>query len=648
MDGAMSRRVRGAIVELLAGVADLSSITVYDFRCSVARHIGLGQNGLEHAAAEVNEWIKEAIASKGSPVAGSPAQRIAAVLADLGEGAASSKIRVHLVTLSRVLPETAEHCGLRDVNTMTREEIANCVWKAFDDPAPPVQGRAGRPRTRQEPIVKKLVVFQEKHADGDSHFHVAVLLQQPRTFAAAKRSLLARDSLPAHFSTTHTQWWSAIRYGHIPTLKKPHVDPQPLTWAESGGWGSLDLFAESQRPWAAHCWVQRREESEKEASAGRAKKRRFNKLDLTSLILAKGITSKAALLEYAQEHGTEEMMVFLSNNQKHLKSFLKDAEEWGVARAQASSERETDWALVCRTAEGPCPYGDGCGYAAAATQFFDCNAGSLCKNELAAALRAIILAGPSKTTRVPLVVGPTNSGKTTLFAPFDSVFGFKHVLHKPALNVKFALRNILNEKKFIFWDDYRPVEYAQGTLPVATFLSLFQGQPFEVHVSQAFHDGNVDFEWLRGAVMTAKAEDLWAPQGCVSAEDVTHMQSRVHQFECIAQVSSMRSTIPCARCMCRWICDGACARDAGPLLHQPLLPLGAVAAPLAPPVEAVAGMRDLSRRAQIPAEAADALGAELAAAGARDVNEATVQDRQQLNAFGALREFEKRRILKAL
>ena len=67
MDGAMSMRVRGAIAELLAGVADLSSITVYDFRCSAARRIGLGQNGLERAAAEVHEWIMEAIASRGRP-----------------------------------------------------------------------------------------------------------------------------------------------------------------------------------------------------------------------------------------------------------------------------------------------------------------------------------------------------------------------------------------------------------------------------------------------------------------------------------------------------------------------------------------------------------------------------------------------------
>ena len=59
-------------------------------------------------------------------------------------------------------------------------------------------------------------------------------------------------------------------------------------------------------------------------------------------------------------------------------------------------------------------------------------------------------------------------------------------------------------KRFLLWDDYSPVEYGQKTVPVSTFLSLFQGQPFEVQLSQAFNDGNVDFQWRRGCVLTAK------------------------------------------------------------------------------------------------------------------------------------------------
>ena len=65
---------------------------------------------------------------------------------------------------------------------------------------------------------------------------------------------------------------------------------------------------------------------------------------------------------------------------------------------------------------------------------------------MAAALCNITVAGPSKTTND---LGPTNSGKS-LVLPFDDVFGFANVFHKPALN-SFAFRNILKQNGFLFW-----------------------------------------------------------------------------------------------------------------------------------------------------------------------------------------------------
>ncbi len=93
------------------------------------------------------------------------------------------------------------------------------------------------------------------------------------------------------------------------------------------------------------------------------------------------------------------MQNFVHNNQKHLADFLSEAEEWGRARDQAVAERQTDWELVCKTAGGSCPHGQSCTYAQAAEKFFEKNAGTLSKNALAAALRDILMYGPSKTTR---------------------------------------------------------------------------------------------------------------------------------------------------------------------------------------------------------------------------------------------------------
>ena len=159
--------------------------------------------------------------------------------------------------------------------------------------------------------------------------------------------------------------------------------------------------------------------------------------------------------------------------------------------------------------------------------------------------RAVMVSGPSKTTRAPIIVGPSNSGKTTLVLPFDDLFGHNRVFHKPALNSSFPLVNLSKHKRFLFFDDFRPIEYAQETIDVSTFLSLFNGHPFEIRQSQAFRHGNEDFAWRKGCCLTAKDQELWEPWGNVSAEDVQHMRNRMHVFTCHAVLQDLRQTVPC-------------------------------------------------------------------------------------------------------
>jgi hypothetical protein len=494
--------------------------------------------------------------------------------------------------------------------------------------------------------VKKLVVFKEAHSDRTVHFHVAVCLFQSRTWRAVKRTLRERDHLPSHFSVTHTQFWSAVRYGHIPTVKKPDVDPDPYPWTADGT--ELDLFAESQRPFNATMWKRRREEAVREAAADPRKKlRRFGKLDFTAIVMDKELTTKAAVMAYFQKHGSEEQQEFVSNQQRKLKDFLQDAKEWAAARADAKAERETDWALLCRTGEEECPHGPGCSYRAAAEEFFKANKATLDKVELAAALRAILVSGPSKTVRTPLLTGPSNSGKSTVVLPFDNLFNKKKVFHKPALGSSFPLANITKEKRFLFWDDYRPVEFAQETVDVSTYLSLFNGFPFEVKQSGSYHEANEDFAWHRGCLMTAKSKGLWDAYGEVSQEDVQHMKNRMYIFPCTAVIKRLKETVPCACCMSKWIVAGAAEADArvafGAVAVQ--LPIASFPGGHAAVQCKVLGMPVVASRAQLPEDVSAALEAELHAAGAVHVKELTVDDWQQLACFPRLKVFQQRRLV---
>lgn len=367
-------------------------------------------------------------------------------------------------------------------------------------------------------------------------------------------------------------------------------------------------------------------------------------MDFTALVLEKKLVKKNAVLEYFQNHGNVVMQTWISKNQRKIKEFLEDAQEWGEARTAAAHDRLSDWEVLCNKADEPCASGDQCVYAINVNKLFERNEHVLSKSHLAACVRNIIVHGPSKTTRVPMVVGPTNTGKSTLFKPFDSLYTFNKVFHKPALESKFPLRNIVKDKRFLFWDDYRPVEYAVNTVPVDTVLTLFQGMPFEVAVSQAFNDGNIDFEWRRGAVCTAKEDGLWELMRHISKEDVDHMKSRFEIFRCNAKVGKLRATDACARCMSRWIVDASNAYDAQQAFVPPPVPV------LASAISAgsVDGFDTLCSQSKIPQHLAPKVEAELHALGATDVRELTLEDWHSLVSFKALKPLEARRLLASL
>lgn len=80
-----------------------------------------------------------------------------------------------------------------------------------------------------------------------------------------KRALRVRSGLASHWSTTHTEWWSAVRYGVMPTERKPRVDGSPLVWP---GGLNLNLFEEAQEPWSAHAAKRRREQAATRRAGG--------------------------------------------------------------------------------------------------------------------------------------------------------------------------------------------------------------------------------------------------------------------------------------------------------------------------------------------------------------------------------------------
>ena len=259
----------------------------------------------------------------------------------------------YLITIPRVLPGTEGAADLTDTREMTRAGVAEWIREAFKNPVSPGnsgKGFAGPPakRPRAEDVVEKLVVFQEAHADGEPHYHVAVKLCKTMRWGSVKRAMRERFRVPCHFSSSHTQLWSCIRYGFVASAKKPDVDPTPFMWAGDGAWpaglavsgssASKLLWEASQRPWNARCWAARSAQTQKLMAEGGKGNVKYDKLDIFAILLENNFTKAAQIIAHAQESGTEAMQKFVCRHMKELERWVIEAEEWGAATADATTK----------------------------------------------------------------------------------------------------------------------------------------------------------------------------------------------------------------------------------------------------------------------------------------------------------------------
>jgi hypothetical protein len=73
--------------------------------------------------------------------------------------------------------------------------------------------------------VVKVMVFAERHADGNLHYYAVVQCARPYGCARLQKRLQTVDRVYTSFGTAHTYFWSAVAYASVPT---PHKSPQEM------------------------------------------------------------------------------------------------------------------------------------------------------------------------------------------------------------------------------------------------------------------------------------------------------------------------------------------------------------------------------------------------------------------------------------
>lgn len=208
--------IRKVLTETLHG-KDLSCISVGEIRSQVALKFGFLADGLETRKREIKKLTADVVqdlqAERGEPTTVVPFLK--QLLAQTEEDV-DARQSIYLVTISRVLDaELADGRQYKDLEGMSRQDIADAVRDALLNPALTALGGRKRSDGTSASLVTLLVVFMELHADGSVHFHIVVRLTKTFRFNAAKKTLCERHCLPSHWSCSHTHLWSALRYSMV-------------------------------------------------------------------------------------------------------------------------------------------------------------------------------------------------------------------------------------------------------------------------------------------------------------------------------------------------------------------------------------------------------------------------------------------------
>ena len=141
--------------------------------------------------------------------------------------------------------------------------------------------------------------------------------------------------LASHWSCSHDGYWSAVRYGVMPTTKKGAggLDPAPLAWSRAGPHPAL--FDAAQEPTTAAAMRPRREQSVKAASAVAKAEPRATELDLYPVIVREGFRNSAddawaaqKLISHQRGHATPELFKTAWRLRKRLSSIIDDVWSW--------------------------------------------------------------------------------------------------------------------------------------------------------------------------------------------------------------------------------------------------------------------------------------------------------------------------------
>ena len=423
---------------------------------------------------------------------------------------------VYLVTLPhpRVDFSSKDLTSLRAPGDFTHSAIETIILDVFSHPVHADPGNVAQSQTQASVRLTKFVVFRESHAasdgaagPGNKHYHIALAASRSFRFMPFKRSLRQRHGLASHWSTTHTGYWSAVRYGFIPTPKKPQwsLDASPRVWCADGQHASL--FEASQEPTTAAAMARRRQACVKHASEEGRREPKPTELDLYAIIVQQVFRNTAddqhavkRLVQYLKLHGSPALVAFAFHNRQKLAGILEDVWAWESVDDALIFGTQTRFERLQQASTEPCA----CGGAWRHYAELALHRNGINKKDVCSHVVRLLKEGRHEAVPVLVFVGKYGGeGKSFFLAPLRSLYGVDNVQGSP-LEGGYPLLG-LETKKVALLDEYR---FCEQSLSLTTQLLWFEGKAFVITRPQNHVFGHLMYKGTAPVFITTKEPHL--------------------------------------------------------------------------------------------------------------------------------------------
>ena len=394
-----------------------------------------------------------------------------------------------------------------------KEAFAEIITEAFN--------RSGAAK------IKQYICCIEKHKDGAPHYHICIKLDRQKKWKAVRKYLDEKRGIKVNFRDKYSNYYAGFVYAS--------KEDKEYVLSE----GHPDL---TNPPRTAAATEARRQ------SSARKRRRSFDALDLSELVVRENIRTKSELLRLAQKQksdGKRDLALFVLNNIDKCVKIIETTWEMEAAEETVQRTKRTRMDILQEALLKDCPHTT-CKWLQMAKQTLLRNGVDV--SEFSASIKDAVMHGRAKKRNI-MIVGPANCGKTFLFQPLRSIF---NAFVNPATG-SFAWVGV-EEKEIIYLNDFR---WNDKIIPWQDLLRLLEGDSVHFPAPKTHYTKDILLTADTPVFATSIAAITRYQNASMAQNETKMMEVRWKTFVFHHQISSdeMLDATPCGKCFAKLILE---------------------------------------------------------------------------------------------